>query len=636
MNRQLLFALLAISGAVACLISDNLSAQEKDKKEPPKRLDEVVITGSKRSQKISDAVVLIELISNEDLKRTGAPDLHSALTHHTGIQTDIGGIGSGGVMIHGISSERVLILIDGQPLTGRVDGKLDLSRIPTSIVERIEVIKGPHATMYGSVAMGGVINIITRKSASSAPAVTGSFFSGSRNRFDANAALSGGSRRLNGLLGVGRRFIETSAGRVEQLGAQSQRWDVDGKAKWVPDPGSVFEGSVIGIREKQRWSASPTYFFADNDQVAGSVKATLVSESGRHIITPLIYISTFSHLNRRAAVPTPVSGTGDMSREFVLKGEIGYNTQIGGSFLDAGLDLKHDAVNTPRVKARKRNLFTAEPYAQYTINIGRLSLVPGLRFTYSDEWGTYLTPKVSALYKLTPQINIRTSVGRGYRAPDFKELYMEFLNTVGSFSYVVTGNPDLDPEKSLNVSGSMEWNDLKSNARVHVFYNRFDKFIEDAYLRTEGNVDVYTYQNVDNGHTRGFELVSGTQIRSMRVEASYDYLEAIDNTSKLPLLGRSKHSGRIAADYTLPYNIRSSLTFLYTGKAPIHRDTVSQTAYYRSSYTRTDLQMTRPIMRGISVQGGVQNVFNQKPVDWPGIVGRQWFVGGSFRWEKGR
>ena len=127
-------------------------------------LDQVVVTAARREQRLADAVPSIEVIGRADIERSGASDLASVLTEQSGIVLQGGHPAGAGAMLQGIGSERVLVLLDGQPMTGRLSGVFDISRIPVSVVERVEVMKGPQSTMYGTEAMGGVINIITRAS----------------------------------------------------------------------------------------------------------------------------------------------------------------------------------------------------------------------------------------------------------------------------------------------------------------------------------------------------------------------------------------------------------------------------------------------------------------------------------------
>src|SRR5690606_21819321 len=125
-------------------------------------LDALVVTASRRLERLADTPVTTELITRRDIEEARVSDLSTLLTQRLGIQLEGGHPAGEGVMLQGLGSERVLILLDGQPVVGRISGTIDISRLPTSMVERVEVVKGSQSSLYGSDAMGGVVNVITR------------------------------------------------------------------------------------------------------------------------------------------------------------------------------------------------------------------------------------------------------------------------------------------------------------------------------------------------------------------------------------------------------------------------------------------------------------------------------------------
>ena len=153
-------------------------------------LDEIVVTGARREQRLQDAVTTTELVSRDAIERSGASDIASVLTEQTGIQLQGGHPAGSGVMLQGIGSERVLVLLDGQPVAGRISGVFDISRIPTAMVERVEVVKGPQSTLYGTDAMGGVVNIITRTPPAGVVGAALTATAGSQARRDGTARVT--------------------------------------------------------------------------------------------------------------------------------------------------------------------------------------------------------------------------------------------------------------------------------------------------------------------------------------------------------------------------------------------------------------------------------------------------------------
>ena len=596
----------------------------------PRVLDAVQVTASRRVQRVTDAPVTTEVISRADIERSGAQDLNALLTQYVGVQPEPSVVGSGGVQIQGLSSQHVLLLIDGQPMVGRIDGELDLSRIPAWMIDHVEVIKGPLSTLYGSSAMGGVINVITRTVYFARPAVTASATGGTQGRLDASGSLRGGVGDVRGLIGAGHREDDVQPGRADQSGARANRWDVNGKARWAPtDSRWSVDATMLGVREDQRWQSGQLYFFSNNSQA--NARATVAHASGAdgmNTAAVTLYFSRFGHLSRQATLPEPVTDSGDVSTESLGRLEATYSVAVAaGQVLDAGVDLDRAALTASRIVGGHRTTTSLEPYVQYSIDIGRLSLVPGARFSSSDQWGTHFTPKLAALYHIGGGVALRASAASGYRAPDFKELYITFLNS--AVGYVVHGNPALTPETSTNVSGGVEWNGSHAYLRLQGYTNRFADFIESIQAPDSGQVQQFTYGNVAHGVTRGVDVDGGLTLHLLSVDASYGYLEARNQVSGLPLLGATPRTARLAATFDLPAGLRPSLTALYWSAAPTSETSGAggTTVLYRGSFTRIDGRLARELSPGVSGLVGVMNLFDSRPHDWPGDTARRWYVG---------
>jgi outer membrane receptor for ferrienterochelin and colicins len=595
-------------------------------------LGAMVVTASRRMQRVSDAPVTTEVISRADIDRSGAQDLHALLTQFTGVQPEAAVAGSGGVRIEGLSSQHVLLLIDGQPMVGRIDGELDISRVPAWMIDHVEVIKGPLSTLYGSSAMGGVINVITRDIDLARPAVNASATGGSQGRVDANAAIRGGVGDTRALIGFGRRQDNIQPGRADQSGARADRWDGNGRLRWSP-AGSLFsvDASLFGVREDQRWQSGQLYFFSNNDQRDARITLDApLDEAHTRRFGATAYYSRFSHLSRQATLPEPVSDSGDASTESLARLEATYSGQtVAGQVLDVGIDVDRAALSATRIVDGHRTSTSAEPFAQYTVDVGRLSLVPGARLSYSDQWGTHFTPKIAALYRAGGGLSLRASAGAGYRSPDFKELYITFLNA--NAGYVVHGNPDLRPETSVNETIGLQWEGSNAYVRVQGYTNRFSQFIESVQLGDSSNVQQFSYANVADGITRGIDLDAGWAAGPLSLDGSFGFLDTYDRGTHRQLLGTTPRTARLTADVQLPARVRSSVTTLYWSASPASRATsgTSTLTSYRGAFTRVDGRLTRPLMSGVDAQAGVTNLFGARPPAWPGTTARRWYLGVS-------
>lgn len=313
----------------------------------PLALDQVVVTAARRAQRLADAVTTIEVVSRTDIERTGASDLGSVLTERTGIQLQGGMPAGAGVMLQGLGSERVLVLLDGQPVAGRISGIFDISRIPTSVVERIEVVKGPQSTLYGTDAMGGVVNIITRSPGPGAAGATLTATAGTQARRESAASVTLGRGALTSRWDAAYRSTGMTPGRSERIGALARRTDGAAKVRWSADSARFIEASVLALDERQRWRSSAFYNFGDNRQWNG--RLTGAWRGGRHRLAPAVHASVYDHVFRASTEPKPIQGdTGQRQRQRVYQAELLYNGRFGAHAVDAGAQVRRDETRRRR------------------------------------------------------------------------------------------------------------------------------------------------------------------------------------------------------------------------------------------------------------------------------------------------
>jgi outer membrane receptor for ferrienterochelin and colicins len=347
----------------------------------------------------------------------------------------------------------------------------------------------------------------------------------------------------------------------------------------------------------------------------------------------MLYATEFRHLSRSATSATPVEGSGEKETQRLLEAEMLYGLDLGAIAMDAGIEVKREAIHSGRVRDANRTSHSVEPFLQGTFARERWSIVPGVRMSWSEQWGESWTPRLAALFRPTDRLALRVSVGRGYRAPDFKELYMEFLNVGPGFGYVVRGNPDLQPEASRNLSGSIEWAGDRVYLRAQAFHNRFRDFIETREVGDSSGVTVFTYGNIDDGFTRGLELEAGTAWRGLRAEAGWGWLVAERAETGEVLLGRPAQSGRASLSYALPFGLRASLAGAYTGDTPLRREGTVLTE--RPGFGRFDARLAQSLPGDLEMTFGIDNIGDVRPTNWPGFLGRQLYLGLSWRTARG-
>jgi outer membrane receptor for ferrienterochelin and colicins len=295
--------------------------------------------------------------------------------------------------------------------------------------------------------------------------------------------------------------------------------------------------------------------------------------------------------------------------------------------IDAGLELRREHITADRVPGGRRSLDVAEPYVQLTVPVGAVSLVAGSRVSWSEQWGRSFTPRVAALWRPVAPLGIRASLARGFRAPDFKELYLEFVNQAAG--YAVVGNPDLDPEHSTSAAVSAEWAGTRMYSRVEGFRHRYRNFIEALAADENGT---FTYGNVGSGTVTGTELHLATNAGIFRAEAGYAYLHTRDEATGYSLLGRPEHSGRLTLGVAAARWPRLNVSAVYTGETPIARDEEGRTSATQPAYTRLDVRLAHDIPGALTLVLGADNVLDRElGDDWPGYTGRRLYAGATWR-----
>jgi outer membrane receptor for ferrienterochelin and colicins len=588
-------------------------------------VDAVVVTASRRLQKLKDAPVATELITRAEILQTGGSDAAAVLLERTGIELEGGHPAGNGAMLQGFGAERVLVLLDGQPLVGRMSGSFDLSRIPVGMLERIEVVKGPQSTLFGSDALGGVINLITRDAVGGWRG-SAELMSGSHDRLDAAARVQGTMGKASILIDGGRRQIGLTPGITRDGGARSQQWDALVKSALVLSPVASLEANALVVDESQRWQTGQLYNFADNLQLAGRVSGSLALRG--HTFTPTISMSEFRHTPSRSTTDE-VTVPGETEKQRLGEAELVHSFRSGSAVFDNGIEVRDELLTSPNIRGGSRSLSGVDAYSQLSWSLGSLDIVPGVRLSTSEAWGEHWTPRLALLYRASNSVSLRGSVGSAFRSPAFKELFMSFLNLGTGAGYMVRGNEQLAPESSINFSLGGELIRPSFYARVQLFENRFDDFIETQLVGDSAGMAIYSYGNIANGTTRGAELELNTSWKGARLEAGYSYLHTRDEATDETLLGRPAHSARLMGGYTFGFGTRVSATAIYTGATPMQR--AESGTLTRDAYVRIDTRVAHALPYGLELSLGVNNVADGRPALWPGYTGRQIYAGASWR-----
>jgi outer membrane receptor for ferrienterochelin and colicins len=509
-------------------------------------LNEVVVTGTKSEKTLKNVPVLTQVISARKMLELGITGVTDAL------QTMVPGLNlsqfgtRASITLQGMDAKYVLFLVDGERIAGEINGDIDYSMLNLENIDRIEIIKGASSSLYGSNAIGGVINIITKKINEPFDA---KFYSRYSNY---NELYSGGSLSLKkGILGS-RTSLNYSSTDGYDITPESAH-------DWTQNPYYSFSiNQKFEITPSSRLSLIPyfTYYQFERGNVSARPAHDLYTDLnaglkgqyyfGKHSLDFSYYRDRYNTYNVLELLKNKRdTGSYDIIQTVRTQGNFRISDRNN---LTAGLEYNYENLYSDRIDKGLKGAGEAVIYIQEDIRFGeRWDLIAGIRASSHSNYGFNAAPKISLMFK-HGSLNFRTSAGTGFRSPALKELYMNF-DHFGEW-YII-GNPELKPESSIYISGSAEFSKPWNNSSVTVYKNVLSNMITDRWLSDTVQL-TRQYQNITSASVFGIDFISKQKIcNGFWLSAGYSYVHSYDNQTLVQLYGTTKHSGNFSADYNL-------------------------------------------------------------------------------------
>jgi outer membrane receptor for ferrienterochelin and colicins len=585
----------------------------------------VLVVRSTRAQRAGDQVASrILVLDEEDLANMGAQNLGEALDTLPGVRVQQGYRGAE-LSLRGLDPQHTLVLVDGQRLSGRTAGAVDLSRISLQDVVRVEVIKGPQSALYGSDAMGGVVKITTR-GGSNTPQVRGQLAVASSlgqgtPTMDADLGASGGKDALSGSIDLGlhggQALMDTDG--VHTAADQWRQGDLSLSGAWRPESGpqlrvrSAYSARMLAGVDSANGGASLDRTVGTETQV----NQLGLSWAGERSLTTVragysLYLDQYLS-DQRKAVDLDLY---ERSREDLWEGGLLHERSSPLGVVSVGADVLVQQLQADRLEGAG-NRSRISPFAQLEYRpIENLLVVPALRTDLDSQFGRNLSPKLSALWYAPGPLQLRVSYGQGFREPSFSEQLLRFSNP--SAGYQVEGNPDLGPESSQGLDVELRRPIGPFGLSAAGWWTLLDDMIavDDGVTDTSGTT--YRYVNVDQARTRGVELGFSVDDGPWSLQLDYVYTQSVDFATGKPLVGRAPHVGNGSLIWSNPL-FRARTQVAAVGARPMGASGTgpSGTAASGSPYALWDAQIAWT-PGPVDLRVGVENLLNTQ--DNTGLV----------------
>lgn len=674
------FTRTALALAITAAMTGNSAmAQEAERLEP------VVVTAAGYEQALRDAPASISVISGEELSKQSYRDITDAMDNIPGVYVTGGG-GSRDISIRGMSKAYTLYMVDGRPISdgrsvntnGNDEGK-QIGLPPISMIERIEVIRGPMSSLYGSQAMGGVVNIITKRvtdewSGSVATEYTHSLNDINNDGQQIDFAVSG--PLIEGLLGLRAHGSWIGNEESDYIGGGDN-------AESRPDSDTRQAGAelVLTPDEQNEYTFGYTSSTKEYTHTPGQSIAELDSRGNPATASTYRYdkdVYTLGHRGNYAGFITDTYLQHDISERVNTgsdekKEEVTtFNNQttyfwgdhmltFGGQYkLEDFVDDTNGLIGNSPNAVRNVDRWIAALFieAEWSLT-DKLNLTTGLRYDDDELFGGHVSPRVYANYHLDPQWTFKGGVSTGYKQPSLTQATEGFGRGTGGGGSpaphsraLMIGSEDLDPETSTNYELGFVFDNTAGDftASAMLFHTQFeDKIAEDRFCDPGGERNdpstwqcgyadndylfLSTYRNIDEAEMQGVELTMGYDITpTLRLSSSYTYTDSEQKTGEFagePLNKIPEHMFNVGLDWAASERLDLWLQGNYRGETS---DYLSRTSMDEGTpdYGFVNAGLVYALNDNARVKAGIYNIADKEVTnDEYGVVldGRQLNVG---------
>lgn len=552
-------------------------------------LDDVVVTANRIARSADETLASVTVITRKDIEQKQAQSVPDLLSGLPGVQfTNNGGVGkSTSLSLRGTNDGHTLIMIDGVRIGSATLGSTGLQDLPIEQIDRIELVRGPRASLYGSEAIGGVIQIFTRKGPQPASFSLGG---GTHQTFEGSAAGGFGDQNL--WLNVGASGYATHGINSRETANEPDHDSYSRSSFNTRGGGRIgkalsYDLQAMHTEGRNKYDGNPNITDIRQDLYAGNLSYALNS-----------HYSTSFKLAQNLDATTNLKDEKFSSRVDTRRSQATWQndfTLIDGQQLVGGFDYQYDEILSNSSYDRNKRVNKAV-FAEYLGEFGNADLQVSGRHDKNEQFGHHNTGSVAAGYRFSPALRLRTSYGTAFKAPSFNDLY-----------YPYSGNPSLQPETSRTLEagaggkiGQFSWDAAVYKTRI----NNLIAWAPDA----SGN---WYPSNISRAHITGLELSASQKFGDTTVSASASLINPKDHSGGATegnlLARRARQTGRIDIDHLIgKWSVGGSLNG--TGK----RYDAANNTVKLGGYATADLRVEYRFNPEWRIQTRIENVFDKR------------------------
>jgi vitamin B12 transporter len=492
-------------------------------------LNEVVVTATRTEQLVSEVLTDVTVIDRQAIERSGAVGVADVLSSYPGVQfARNGGAGNTtSLFIRGANTNQTAVYVDGVRIESQSEsGGFTWQTLPLAQIDRIEILRGPAAAIYGSDAIGGVVQVFTRRGEGAFQPYAG-VGAGTYNTYQVNAGFTGAQAQWDYAVGATK---EKSQGFNVKQGNNS---DIDGydshsetaRLGLQINKDHKLEATLLQSRMDAQYDSSSV----EDDHNVETIQTTGLNWTAQW--TPGYQSKLLLTRSRYDYITQPGSkyATNTVLRNYVFQND--YSMDIHR--FQANLERREDALDntstTPAGTERSQNALALG----YGLMLEQHSLQLNARHDTDSDFGDKKTAQAAYAYELNDAWQLRASAGSAFRAPT---LFQRF--------YKYGGNAGLEPESSDNIEAGLKYAYQNDSLSLVAYRNRISNLIDYFYATGECNC----YENIDHARLQGLTLSVATRYRDVNFSGSYDRLDAKNTDTGKALARRADNSLKLAAD----------------------------------------------------------------------------------------